>query len=115
MATQHSVAKEKLLHPVAISTGEREVTIDIDRYRKGRLLQRSASRLKDALECAIMDDVRGESLTPFTRHDVALTIGSWDDNTQQKKRHDGRRERRGRLSWSSTAIASDVCLYGRTR
>ena len=92
MATHHSVVKEKLLHPVVISTGEREVTISIDQYRKGRLLQRAASRLKDALECTIMDDVRDESLTPFTCHDVALTIGSWDDNTQQKKRHDERRE-----------------------
>ena len=90
MATQHRVAKEKLLHSVAISTGEREVTIDIDQYRKGRLLQRAASHVKDALECAIMDDIRGESLAPFSRHNAVLTIGSWDDNTQQKKRHDER-------------------------
>ena len=95
MATHHSVAKEKLLHPVAILTGEREVMINIDRYRKGRLLQRSASRLKDALKCVIMDDVRGEPLTSFICHDVALTIGSWDANTQQKMCHDERRERRG--------------------
>ena len=115
MATQHSVAKEKLLRPVAISTGEWEVTIVIERHRKGCLLQRAASRLKDVLKCAIMDDVRGESLTPVTRHGVALTIGSWDDNTHQKKRHNGRQERQGRLSWSSTVIASDVCLYGRAR